>query len=127
MNETYIMVSVHLLSLMKKYVNQNSQVQTLEWDPNSSIPLNFDPFDKKYENKKITAHYFLLAAAITETALIGRAENGRAILVDLHSFLENGLFSTKDHNLLEKIIQQYQFFRQLGPEKDRTAPGAKAN
>jgi len=118
MNETYIMIPDHIRSLMKNYVDQNSQIPTLEWDPKSSIPLNFDPLDKQYEKQKITAHYFLLAAAITETALIGRAENGRAILVDLHSFLENGLFSTKDHNLIEQIIQQYPFFRQLGPEKD---------
>jgi hypothetical protein len=113
------MVPPEIYSLMKDYVDQNSLVPTLEWDPKASIPLNFNPFDKKYENQKITAHYFLLVAAITESVLIGRAENGRAILVDLHNFLENNLFTIKDHTLLEKIVERYQFFRQLGSEKNR--------
>ncbi|NIN51785.1 MAG: hypothetical protein GTO23_01240, partial [Nitrososphaeria archaeon] len=64
-------------SLLIDYVNRNSNVYNLEWDPRLSEKLLLDPYGKSYEEKKRIAHYFLLVASITETELIGRAENSR--------------------------------------------------
>jgi len=66
-------VSVVLEDLLRRYVERNREVCCAQWDPSVSEKLLFDPYS--VENKAWSAHYFLLNAAITETELIGRAEN----------------------------------------------------
>ena len=52
-----------LLDLLRKYVDQNSNVDTIEWDDRVSIPLLFNPHDSTEEGRRFSAHYFTNAQA----------------------------------------------------------------
>jgi len=68
-----------LEELLKGYVERNSGVCCSQWDPSISQRLLFDPYAEA--SRGFAAHYFLLNAAVTETELIGRAENARALMI----------------------------------------------
>jgi len=107
-----------LKSILTDYVNKNSNVQDLEWDQNMSLKLLFDPYSKSYSERKKIAHYFLLVASITETKLIGRSENSRGLMVQIHSVLGEDCFGLGQVNKFEKIVRNSGFFGLLGPSRD---------
>lgn len=100
------------------YVNKNSQVQGLQWDQQlRSERLPFDPYAKGYEARKRNAHYFLLVAAITETELVGRAENSRSLMIHIHRFLGDECFKEDRVENLREIVQKSGFYSRLGTSK----------
>ena len=110
-------VKIHL----RDYVNRNSDVINLEWDPELSERLIIDVFDKTDEGIKRVAHYFLLVASITETKLIGRAENARAVMIHLHRILGEKLFEETDIELLQQLVSSSFFYNDMGPERSAIA------
>ena len=108
-----------LKPILTDYVNKNSNVQGLQWDQNMAMKLLFDPYAKSYSERKKIAHYFLLVASITETKLIGRAENSRGLMIQIHSFLGDDCFKPGQVEDFEKIVRKSGFFGQLGPSRDQ--------
>ena len=94
-----------------------SNVINLEWDPILSEKLLFDPFSTFTENQKRIAQYFLLVASITETDLIGRAENARALMIHINKMCINDLFEINEHEIFRNILETYPFYNELGPER----------
>ena len=88
----------------------------VEWDPDFSEALNIDPFTESYDGKKEAAHYFLLVASITESRLVGRAENARTIITYLHSVLENELFKVFNEDAFAALLREFDFCPDLGVE-----------
>ena len=76
-----------LKSSLLKYIERNSDLIGIEWDPNISEQLPFDPFDTSDQLRKTIAHFYLLIASINETELIGRAENSRALMTSIKSII----------------------------------------
>jgi hypothetical protein len=111
-----------LKPILTDYVNKNSNVQCLQWDQNMSMKLLFDPYAKSYSERKKIAHYFLLVASITETRLIGRAENSRGLMIQIHSFLGNDCFRPGQVENFEKIVRKSAFTSQLGPPSKYQIP-----
>jgi len=95
----------------------NANVINLEWDPTLSEKLLFDPFSKKVENLNRIAHYFLMVSSITESDLIGRAENARALMIHLNKVCIDTLYSETDPAVFQDILESYPFFEELGPER----------
>lgn len=104
-------------NLLKEYVNRNSDVINIEWDPDLSERLIIDAFDKTDEGEGQVAHYFLLVASITESNLIGRAENSRALMIHLHRVLGDSLFEETDVELLQRLVGSSAYFDDMGPER----------
>jgi hypothetical protein len=48
------MSNAPLKSSLLKYVERNSDLYGIEWDPNISEQLPFDPFDTSDQSRKIT-------------------------------------------------------------------------
>ena len=89
---------------MKAYVERNMGICCSQWDPAVSERLLFDPYDAA--KRAWAAHYFLLNAAITETALIGRAENARALMVELHRRYGDALLRQTNAQLLNEAVSE---------------------
>jgi hypothetical protein len=102
-----------LESILKIYVDRNSKVVNVEWNPELSIE---NPFDYK-ENPAKTAHHMLLIASVTETFLTGRAENARALLHHLYNELGEELYLTKDEEQLGVLVESCTFYPDFGPER----------
>ena len=66
--------------------------------------------------KKDVAHYFLLVASITESRLVGRAENARAILTYLHTVLDYELFKVFNKDLFASLLREFDFCPDIGEE-----------
>jgi hypothetical protein len=102
--------------LLKNYVIQNQDVCSSQWDPNISAKLLFDPY---LADEKLVSHYFLLVASITETLLIGRAENARDLIIRLHKALGDDLFSKTRPMYFNELIENSPFIQDFGPEYRR--------
>ena len=98
--------------LLREYVDRNQGVCCSQWDPKVSEELLFDPYT---ENPKLVAHYFLLNASITETDLIGRAENARALMIKLQSTLGEELFTRTHPMFFNEVVSKSAFLKDLGP------------
>jgi hypothetical protein len=107
---------------LAKFVKVNTNVTDMQWDRRMSPRLLFNPYSKEYEEKKKTAHYFLLAASILDDQMVGFSENARNLLINLHKKFETQrLFEiTKPHLFNEEIIK-YSFYNYLGPRKEAIA------
>ena len=105
-------------SLLIDYVDRNSNVYNLEWDPRLSEKLLFDPFGRSYEEKKRIAHYFLLVASITETELVRRTENSRALMIHIHKTLGDEIFSDNETSNLQNVVQESTYYEDLGQSKE---------
>ena len=111
-----------LHTLLAKFVKINANITDIQWDRRMSPHLLFNPYSKEYEEKKKTAHYFLLAASILDDQMVGFPENARTLLINLHKkFGTPRLFEiTKPHLFNEEIIK-YSFYNYLGPRKETIA------
>src|SRR5512136_1854753 len=94
-----------LHSLLAKFVRTNANVADIQWDRRMSPRLLFNPYSKEYEEKKNTAHYFLLAASILDDQVVGFSENARNLLINLNEkFGTARLFEiTKGYLFAEEI------------------------
>jgi hypothetical protein len=99
------------------FINKNSDVADVQWDRRMSPRLLFNPYSEKYEERKIVAHYFLLAASILDDTIVGYPENARMLLAYLHEAFGNDFFEIKKPHLFEEEIVKADFYRDLGPNK----------
>jgi hypothetical protein len=106
-----------ILSLIVEFVNKNSNVVDVQWDRRMSPRLLFNPYSEKYEERKIIAHYFLLAASILDDTVVGYPENARMLMVYLHEAFGSNLFEIKKAHLFEEEIIKADFYHDLGPNK----------
>ena len=106
-----------VLSLLVKFINKNSNVADIQWDRRMSPRLLFNPYSQKYEERRIAAHYFLLASSILDDTVVGYPENARMLLVYLHEAFGNTLFEIKKAHLFEEEIVKADFYHDLGPNK----------
>jgi len=98
-------------------VEGNDGICCSQWDPAVSERLLFDPYS--VVNRVLAAHYFLLVASVTETVLIGRAENARVLMIDLHRGLGERLFTLTNPQLFNEAVRRSRFYRDYGPEVRR--------
>jgi hypothetical protein len=110
-------ISNETMRLLKDFVERNSHLAGIHWDPRLKPRLLVKSFSKEYDDRKKTAHFFLFVAAISETKLIERAENARSLLVHLQASLENRLFETTDPEALRDSVKNCGFYDELGPER----------
>ena len=101
--------------LLKEYVEKSSAITELHWDKTSSSKLLFDPYSTVEKNK--TAHYFLLISALDTANLVNKSENARALLVSAHIALGNNLFKTGQTERINNIVQEFDLYYPLGPDK----------
>lgn len=106
-----------VISLLVEFINKNSNVADVQWDRRMSPRLLFNPYSEKYEERKITAHYFLLASSILDDTVVGYPENARMLMVYLHEALGSTLFEIKKGHLFEEEIIKADFYHDLGPNK----------
>lgn len=106
-----------LTSLLMEFINKNSDVADVQWDRRMSPRLLFNPYSEKYEERKIIAHYFLLAASILDDTIVGYPENARMLLGYLHTAFGSSLFEIKKAHLFEEEIIKANFYKDLGPNK----------
>jgi hypothetical protein len=103
--------------LLGEFINKNSDVADVQWDRRMSPRLLFNPYSEKYEERKIVAHYFLLAASILDDTIVGYPENARMLLTYLHEAFGNDFFEVKKAHLFEEEIIKADFHHDLGPNK----------
>lgn len=106
-----------LTYLLIDFINKNSDVEDVQWDRRMSPRLLFNPYSEKYEDRKVVAHYFLMAAAILDEAVVGYPENARMLLVYLNQALGNSFFEIKKAHLFEDELVKADFYNDLGPNK----------
>jgi len=111
------MATDDILSLLVDFINKNSNVVDIQWDRRMSPRLLFNPYSRNYEDKKITAHYFLLVASILDDTVVGYPENARMLLSYLHMALGNTLFDVKKAHIFEEEIVKSDFYSDLGSNK----------
>ena len=109
--------SDEVVSLLVDFINKNSDVADVQWDRRMSPRLLFNPYSENYEERKIVAHYFLMAAAILDDTIVGYPENARMMLVYLNAAFGNAFFEIKKAHLFEEEIVKADFYNDLGPNK----------
>jgi hypothetical protein len=117
MNLVSVMATDEVLSLLLEFINKNSNVVDVQWDRRMSPRLLFNPYSENYEERKVVAHYFLLASSILDDTVVGYPENARMLLVYLHEAFGNNLFEIKKAHLFEEEIVKSDFYHDLGPNK----------
>ena len=95
--------------MLRGYVEGNDGICCSQWDPAVSERLLFDPYSAV--NRVLAAHYFLLVASVTETVLIGRAENARVLMIDLHGGLGERLFTLTNLQRFNEAVRRSRFYR----------------
>jgi hypothetical protein len=106
-----------LTPLLVGFINKNCDVEDVQWDRRMSPRLLFNPYSEKYEERKAVAHYFLMAAAILDDAVVGYPENARMMLVYLNQALGGRFFEIKKAHLFEEELVKADFYNDLGPNK----------
>src|SRR5450759_2216322 len=106
-----------VLALLVEFINKNSNVVDVQWDRRMSPRLLVNPYSEKYEERKIVAHYFLLASSIFDDTVVGYPENARMLMVYLHEAFGSNLFEIKKAHLFEEEIVKADFYHDLGPNK----------
>jgi hypothetical protein len=113
-------VSKDLKELLIKFVDTYSDIVDFELDPNREPKLWFMPLNS-YDTKKEAAHYFLLAASLSDYKLTGNPRNIRMLLSYLYETLGNKLYQAKDPADFKRQIQRFeektQMLDRLGLEK----------
>ena len=105
------------ISLLQKFVNTNSDIVDTQWDPRMSPRLLFNPYSEYAGEKKVAAHYFLLASSILEDKIVGFSENARSLLVHLHKKFGTRLFEIRKPHLFEEEIVKCGFYGDFGPRR----------
>ena len=108
-----------IIQLLREFVDQNSNIIGLQWDPRLPPRLLINPYSEDYEERIKIAHYFLLVASVDEGRVIGRAENARVLLVHLHEKFGNDLFKEVEPKELENGVIACKIYDEFGPLKER--------
>jgi hypothetical protein len=116
----FVEVSNKLRELLLEFVKSYSNVVDLELEPNADPKLWFMPLSS-YENKKEAAHYFLLAASLSEYSLTGNPRNIRLLLSHLHEAMGQNMYKSMDPENFKPCVQKFeqknQLLDQLGRKK----------
>jgi len=107
-----------IIPTLREFVHRNSNIAGIQWDPRMRPRLLINPYSEVYEEKKRTAHYFLLAASINESKVIGRAENARRLVVHLHKKFGDTLFVVCKAKKFENELRKCKFYGELGHLKE---------
>jgi hypothetical protein len=113
-----VMATDEVLSSLSRFVDMNSDVVDVQWDGRMSPRLLVDPYSESYEERKIAAHYFLLASSVLEDRVVGFSENARRLLVYLHKKFGNRIFEILKPHLFEEEIVKCGFYGDLGRYRD---------
>jgi predicted RNase H-like HicB family nuclease len=108
-----------VIPLLKKFVIRNSEIVDLQFDSKIPPKLLINPRSKDYQSKKKIAHYFLLVNSIDESRVIGRAENSRCLMVELHKKFGDTLFEVSEPNEFREEVIQSRRYGEHGPLKDQ--------
>jgi hypothetical protein len=113
-----VMEMDEVLSSLSRFVDMNSNVVDVQWDRRMSPRLLVNPYSEDYEERKIAAHYFLLASSVLEEGVVGFSENARSLLVHLHEKFSNSLFEIRKPHIFEEEIVKCGFYHNLGPYRE---------
>ena len=97
-------VSNDLKDLIVQFVNTYSNVVDLELDQTLDPKLWFMPIDST-ASKKEAAHYFLLAASLSDHKLTGNPRNIRMLLNHLHQTLGEKLYTSEKPTISKRKSQ----------------------
>ncbi len=100
-------VSNELKDLIVQFVQTYSSIIDLELDENQDPKHWFVPLES-YSSKKEAAHYFLLAAALSDYKLTGNPRNVRILLNHIHMALGPKLYATKNPNEFAVQIDRHE-------------------
>ena len=106
-----------ITGMLKAFVDRNSNIMDLQFDPRLPPKLLINPWARDYESKRMVAHYFLLVASIDERGIIRRAENARYLMVELHRRFNDKLFEITEPERFKKEIMACKRFNEFGPLK----------
>ncbi len=116
--------------LVKDFVNIYKDVPDIMLDKKLEPQFWFRIPPITVDEKKEAAHYFLLCASITETAVIGNSRNVRILLHYLHNTCGKDLYTIQNESKFKDLIREhekkYRFFSPLGEKKDQI-PGILAS
>ena len=101
-------VSQDLKDLIVQFVQIYSSIVDLELDENQNPKRWFMPLSN-YRAKKEAAHYFLIAAALSDYQLTGNARNVRILLNHLYTALGPKLYTTKNPSDFNGLISSFEF------------------
>jgi len=114
-------VPQHLKDLIVHFVQIYNAVTDIELDLNQDPKLSFMPLDN-YEHKREAAHYFLLAAALSDNQLTGNPRNVRLLLDHLWVVFEGKLYTIVNpvefKQEVNRFEQKTKNFDKLGEAKD---------
>lgn len=105
--------------MLKEFVERNSNIMDLQFDPRIPPKLIINPWAEDYESKTRVAHYFLLVASIDERSVVARAENARFLVVELHKRYKDELFEIKEPERFRKQILECRRFNEFGPLRNQ--------
>lgn len=82
-------LSPQLIDRLRNFIELYSNDVDIQFDPKVNLPLPFSIPIR--EEDREDAHYFLLAASINETEVIGNARNTRVLLAHLYKVNLNSI------------------------------------
>jgi hypothetical protein len=100
-------VSEHLRDLIVRFVETYSNVPDLALDLHLNPKPRFMPLNS-YEAQREAAHYFLLAASLSDYKLTGNPRNIRLLLNHLTTALEGRLYTTKNPSEFKILIDRFE-------------------
>jgi len=103
-----------IIPMLREFVNRNSTIIDLQFDPRLPPKLLIDPWSKDYRSRMRTAHYFLLVASVDERGVIGRAENARYLIAELHRKFGKKFFQITDSKIFEREISDRTRYNEFG-------------
>ena len=107
-----------IIPLLKDFVERNDNIVGIQWDLGLRPRLFVNPYSKDYTEKKKAAHYFLLAASIDESRVIGKAENVRILLDHFYRTFVDDLFKILESWQFKNEAEKCEFYGEFGPEKE---------
>ena len=115
---------------MKEFVNMYQNTLDIQLNPKLTPKFWFSIPPTNSNEKVEAAHYFLLAASITETAVIGNSRNVRILLHHLHRNFGENLYKIQEalrfKEEVENCERKHRLFSPLGEKKDQI-PGILAS
>ena len=105
-------VSNALKDLIVRFVQTYSSIVDLELDENLDPKLWFMPLNSN-EAKREAAHYFLLAASLSDYKLTGNPRNIRMLLSHLHNTLGRKLYTLKNAEDFKNGISKFELKNKL--------------
>lgn len=105
---------VRINSLLREFVDRNSNIVCIQWDRGMYPRLQINPYSKNYKDRCVAAHYLLLVASILEyDKIIGRAENARKLLIYLYKKFGSNLFRIIEAEKFRKVVEGFRFYSEL--------------